>query len=188
MVESVLIMVAKAVAGVPTCTERLLGKTAAFNWIGKSNSSALPRLSPPTTSTWPFWSRVAVAPARAVFRPAVLLHVPVFGSYSSTLLDEEPPPATNTFPLNSSVAVPLPALVRLPVKLQTPVDGSYNSAVSKSVSSLESPAAAKTFPSGSSVAVGEYRGALRLAVMLHLPVRGSYNSASAIALYPRSIN
>ena len=31
MLESVLMMVAKAVAGVPTCTERLLGKTAALS-------------------------------------------------------------------------------------------------------------------------------------------------------------
>ena len=40
--ESVLIIVASAVAGVPTWTERLLGKTAATNGLlEKLNSSAL---------------------------------------------------------------------------------------------------------------------------------------------------
>ena len=47
MFESVLMMVAKAVAGVPTCTERLVGKTAATNWLGESYSSALLRASLP---------------------------------------------------------------------------------------------------------------------------------------------
>src|SRR5262249_30649174 len=88
-------------------------------------------LQPPATTTLPFWSSVAVCRERPVLRLAVALHVPVFGSYSSAVLREEPPPTTNTFPSGSNVAVlPLPALLRLPVKLQTPVDGSYNSAVS----------------------------------------------------------
>ena len=69
--ESVLIMVAKAVAGVPTGTERLLGKTAATNVKGKSSlfsSTApmsqltVPSLLPSTCRARPRWSVVSSAP------------------------------------------------------------------------------------------------------------------------------
>ena len=69
--ESVLMMVAKAVATFPTCTERLLGKTAATSVKGKSrllNSTApmshraVPSPLPSTFRAKPRWSVCKSAP------------------------------------------------------------------------------------------------------------------------------
>src|SRR5258708_908960 len=66
--------------------------------------------------------QVAVCDTRREERIAVVLHVPLRGSYSSALLKYSTPllypPATSTFPLGSNVAVcPKRAVVRLPVLL-----------------------------------------------------------------------
>ncbi|SRR5258706_12144076 len=78
--------------------------------------------SPPTTSTWPLVSSVAVWPERAALSAPVTVHIPETGSYSSALLStpELPrPPETRTLPLGSNVAVwPVRATLRLPVESQ----------------------------------------------------------------------
>src|SRR5205085_470664 len=88
----VLVTVAVAVAvGVRVAVPVGVGVLSA---LGSVYSSALvwaageKRLklgAPPATSTWPVLSSVAVCRSRGVFIPAVPLHSPVAGLYSSAL-------------------------------------------------------------------------------------------------------
>ena len=81
--------------------------------------------SPPTTSTSPLASSVAVCDLRAVDMLPITVHVPVVGLYNSALARAAPegswPPATSTLPLGSSVAVcAARAVFKLPVVAQVP--------------------------------------------------------------------
>ena len=71
-----LMIVAKAVAGTPTCTERLVGKTAASSGLGLKSSAAVPFGKPPATSTRPVSNSVALLKQQAVVL-AVADQVPV---------------------------------------------------------------------------------------------------------------
>jgi hypothetical protein len=59
------------------------------------------------------------------------------------------------------------------------VQGSYNSALARSLPPLLSPPATSTIPLGSSVAVWNRRAVLRLPVAAQVPLAGSYSSALA---------
>src|SRR5689334_530957 len=108
-------------------------------------------------------------PVRSANAP-VTVKLPVEGSYSSGF-DTLPgpaqqavqatPPAIKTFPLVNSVAVaPFWPATGLPVRVNRPVDGSYNSAVVvvDSPITIGSPPTISTRPSGSRVAVCHTRG------------------------------
>ena len=78
------------------------------------------------------------------------------GSYSSAVLRPKVPPAASTLPLSRRVAVwKRRPLLRLPVLLQVPVAGSYNSdrSVMLGRPSIKNPPATRTFPFVSNVAV-----------------------------------
>ena len=85
---------------------------------------------PPTTSTLPLGSSVAVWPERATVRLPVERKLPVAGSYSSAeagvlLRRKFLPPTTSTLPLWSSVAVwPERVVTMLPAEEKVPVAGS----------------------------------------------------------------
>lgn len=134
---------------------------------------------PPTTSTLPFPSRVAVCSTRTVLGSPVALHVPVTGSYNSAPSAMNGPnvlpPTTRTVPSGNSVAVcaALPLLRdRSPVVVHFSVDGSYNSEVGiRSPKSPASPPATRTDPLLKSVAVCALRAPCRLAAGLDLRLR-----------------
>src|SRR5207248_3280546 len=90
--------------------------------------------------------------------------------------------ATSTVPLVSNVALcKSRAVLRLPVKVQVPLSGSYSSALAIGGEGkvISSPAATSTFPSGNNVAVFADRPLFRLPVRVQLPLTGSYSSALA---------
>src|SRR5437588_13123047 len=85
-------------------------------------------------------------------------------------------------PLVSNVALcKSRAVLRLPVKVQVPLSGSYSSALAIGGEGkvISSPAATSTFPSGNNVAVFADRPLFRLPVRVQLPLTGSYSSALA---------
>src|SRR5205807_2568816 len=90
------------------------------------------------------------------------------------------PAATSTMPLVSNVALcKSRAVLRLPVKVQVPLSGSYSSALAiggegKVISSAP---ATCTMPLGNNVAVFADRPLFRLPVTVQVPVAGSYSSA-----------
>ena|SRR5438477_11323621 len=65
----------------------------------------------------------------------------------------------------------------LPVAVQVPVAGSYNSALDKAP--LLKPPAASTFPLESNVSANDSRPVVILPVAVHVPVAGLYSSALA---------
>jgi len=69
---------------------------------------------------------------------------------------------------------PYRATVMLPVVVNVPLAGSYNSAVAPT------PLTTSTFPLGRSVAVSELSGTVMLPVAVNVPVAGSYSSAVAV--------
>ena len=86
----------------------------------------------------------------------VVVHVPVFGSYSSVpvFAVTKFPPATSTWPLGSSVAVwKARGVLMRPVVVHVPLVRSYSSALSKMLLLGLIPPATSTWPLGSSVAV-----------------------------------
>ena len=87
------------------------------------------------------------------------------------------PAATSTFPPGNKVAVcSSRAVLRLPVNVQVPVAGSYNSALAR-LPLPKLPPATSTLPLASNVAVCRKRPVLRLPVDVQLPLAGSYSSA-----------
>ena len=77
---------------------------------------------PPTASTIPSGSNVAVCRALALLRVLVTFQAPLAGSYSSAFAKAKPlesnPPATSVIPLDNKLAVsPERPVLRLPVAL-----------------------------------------------------------------------
>ena len=92
------------------------------------------------------------------------------------------PPAASAVPFGSKVAVCSPrAVLRLPVGVQVPLAGSYNSALAETLRRPSNPPATSTVPLGSKVAVCSARAVLRLPVGVQVPLAGSYSSALTLA-------
>ena len=71
----------------------------------------------------------------------------------------------------------------LSVSVQVPVDGLYNSVLSR-ITVSPSPPITNTFPFINVDDVWWYRLLFKLPVLVHVPVDGSYNSALSISLAP----
>ena len=84
-------------------------------------------------------------------------------------------------PLVSNVALcNSRAVLRLPVKVQVPLAGSYSSALAVGLPLISAPAATSTMPLVSNVALCKSRAVLRLPVKVQVPLSGLGQFALAI--------
>src|SRR5215469_17869558 len=137
-----------------------------------------PLRRPPSTSTLPLLSNVAVWLPRATVILPVVVHLPVARLNSSAVVVQDvpiwelpllSPPATSTSPFGSRVAVCCPrATVMLPVVVHFPLAGSYNSEPLRKPVEF-TPPAANTWPFWSRVAVCLIRAVLMLPVEVQVP-------------------
>src|SRR5262245_57050163 len=134
--------------------------------------------SPPTTSTRPSRSRVAVNEIRPTFILPVAVHVFAAGSYSSASELYRAPPATSTCPSARRTATcPQWVSFSVPPGSHAPVGGSYSSVLSSS-----RPPTTRTRPFSSGVAVRLSRGTDILAVAAQLPASIPLDAASGVTV------